>query len=206
MRWFLVDKTLTAQPADGTYKTWKPLIRQEGRNQCCYCAIHEAQFGGMRNFHVEHYRPKKKYPELENVVNNLFYSCSICNTFKGSSWTGEPLDDHTRAAFPCPSVADYSEILSYKPPSYELTSNHVAGNFLIERLNLNRAQLIFQRHFVDIYRRIELQAERLQLILRDGDGLPKELITEAFERNLRVTTLMAEARALVPYEAEDVQR
>jgi hypothetical protein len=72
MRWRRIPKEKYQAPQKGTYSDWKPQLAKEGFQQCVYCAVGEPAFGGFRNFHVEHYRPKKKFAQLENDYANLF--------------------------------------------------------------------------------------------------------------------------------------
>ena len=46
---------------------------------------HAAEFDVM-HFHIDHFRPKKKYPRLALAYANLYYACGLCNTFKGDAW------------------------------------------------------------------------------------------------------------------------
>lgn len=197
MNWFLIDKSRTQQPA-GTYRDWKGVLREEGRKQCVYCAIHEANFGGMRNFHVEHYRPKSRFDGLKNNIANLFYSCGICNSFKGSDWPNDPSDEYTVAAYPDPSICDYSEILDVNDEAV-VQSEVVAGRYLIERLFLNRPQLILAR-----------KAARLRGDLRDLSVELKERAEHAplkvAERLVEVIELLAAIPETAPYEDGDVKR
>jgi 5-methylcytosine-specific restriction endonuclease McrA len=104
MNWRRIPKEKTVQPKKGRYSDWKEILAEEGFNQCVYCAIPDACFGGIRNFHVEHYRPKSKFEKLENDIKNLFYACAICNTFKGDDWPGEPEKDFFAPCYPDPSL------------------------------------------------------------------------------------------------------
>lgn len=36
-------------------------------------------------YHIDHFKPKSKHPELKYAWNNLFLACSHCNMIKGSS-------------------------------------------------------------------------------------------------------------------------
>ena len=60
MEWFKIFKENSVQPKTGKYSDWKEIIADECKHQCVYCALSESRFGGIRNFHVEHYRPKSK--------------------------------------------------------------------------------------------------------------------------------------------------
>lgn len=124
------------------------IIADHCMGQCIYCAISEARFGGIRNFHIEHFRPKAKFSELENDINNLYLACAICNVLKCDDWPAEPTTDHSIAAYPDPSVADYNSIFEVSSDSYGASSTTIAGTYLVERLLLNRAQLILERRLL----------------------------------------------------------
>lgn len=204
MKWFQVDKSHTKQPEEGTYRTWKPLLSEEGRHQCVYCAIHERQFGGFRNFHVEHYQPRKIFPELTNSISNLFYACGICNSFKGSSWPANPAEDHSVAAFPYPARIDYSQIITIQDDC-SLKSSVRAGQFLIERLYLNRPQLLQLRRFFKLL-------DRLWVLTREVDALTKTQAASNAALNALVQELteamrlLIEANTIIPYSENDVSR
>lgn len=68
------------------YRKYKPYLRKYFNHRCVYCEIREPEFGGMRNFCVEHYRSKSKFPQLKTAIENLLYACSYCNSFKGNYW------------------------------------------------------------------------------------------------------------------------
>ena len=68
MNWKRVPKEKSNQPAKGTYSDWKVDLSKEGFHQCVYCTITEHSFGGIRNFHVEHFKPKSVFPELLNQM------------------------------------------------------------------------------------------------------------------------------------------
>jgi HNH endonuclease len=67
------------------YKTreWKKLrytaIEKHGRT-CACCGAH----GGM--IHVDHIKPRSKWPELELVLDNLQVLCEDCNIGKGADF------------------------------------------------------------------------------------------------------------------------
>ncbi len=108
MKWKRVPKENCKQPTTGTYSDWKEILAEEGFHQCVYCAIPEPRFGGIRNFHVEHYRPKslKRFQKLTNDIRNLYFACAICNTFKGDDWPAEPDAQFHSHCFPDPSKTD----------------------------------------------------------------------------------------------------
>lgn len=58
---------------------YKRYLRRDFTYRCVYCTIHEREHGGYRSFHVEHFRPKSKFPLLSTTYTNLMYSCNFCN-------------------------------------------------------------------------------------------------------------------------------
>lgn len=160
MKWKKINKDSKKQPQKGKYNDWKELIAQEGFNQCVYCAIHENLMGGIRNFHVEHYRPKSIFKELENDYLNLFYSCPICNTFKNNDWPNEPIVNNTIASYPNPSEVDYNDLFDIDSSRGFIEGKNVAAKYMQEKMFLNRPQLITQRRVSILCSRGEKEIEK----------------------------------------------
>lgn len=68
------------------YLVYKPKLRIEFSHKCAYCEIREPELGGAKSFHIDHYRPKKIFPDLINSYENLIYSCRNCNGYKSHYW------------------------------------------------------------------------------------------------------------------------
>lgn len=45
--------------------------------------------GGYRAYHVEHFAPKEKFPELRYDYDNLLYACPWCNRAKWDIWPSD---------------------------------------------------------------------------------------------------------------------
>lgn len=145
MQWPRLVGKRRKQPSAGQWHEWKQTIADHCGGRCIYCAISEGRFGGIRNFHVEHFRPKVKFPTLESDIRNLYLACAICNVLKSDDWPADPANDHSIAAYPDPSIADYNALLTISSANHEVIAGTVAGKYLIERVLLNRAQLIVER-------------------------------------------------------------
>jgi hypothetical protein len=145
VKWVNLVGKRREQPAAGRWHDWKQAIADFCEGRCVYCAIHEGRFGGIRNFHIEHFRPKVRFPDLEDAIANLYLACAICNVLKCDDWPAEPSADHSTAAYLDPASVDYNAVLSVIAPSYEVSSETMAGRYLIQRILLNRAQLVLER-------------------------------------------------------------
>jgi uncharacterized protein (TIGR02646 family) len=110
----------------------KEALRESASRKCMYC---EAKIGHTSYAHVEHIKPKAKFPELEFVWDNLGFSCQICNTNKGQKY-----DETT------PFINPYNEkpednlvfLLLYLFPK----QGSERGEYTITELDLNRPYLV----------------------------------------------------------------
>jgi uncharacterized protein (TIGR02646 family) len=205
MSWLRIDKKATVVPTTGTYQLWKSLLADEGKYQCVYCCINESQFGGFRNFHVEHFRPKSLFRNLENDFSNLFYACGVCNSFKGNDWPNEPTpDEYEKAFYPNPSELDYSSLLRIEFPSGLVASNHYTGRYLIERLHLNRPYSITVRRFKSLNSALEKSKDELIRLYSEGaiKGDHKDAVIEIL---FRLSSLMTNVMNARPYEPSELR-
>lgn len=134
------------------YQDYKPFLREDFHQRCAYCLITEARWGSERNFVVEHFRPKKRFPTLVCTYTNLYYACNRCNEFKGSKW---PVDEMRKRGFrfldPC-KVDMYQQHLEERPDG-RLEPRTKAGEYTSVHLALNRELLVEWR----VQRRMLLQ-------------------------------------------------
>ncbi|UPG94485.1 HNH endonuclease [Luteibacter aegosomatissinici] len=210
MKWIKIAKEPGQFPTKGTYKDWKEPLRTEGQNQCVYCAIHESKFGGLRNYHVEHFRPKSIYKERENDYCNLFYACSICNTFKSDDWPhadDDDGDDSKRGdlyVYPSPIVFDYNAIMTVDNNGF-VNGGQASARYLIERLYLNRPQLIRARVYARVSTDISCLVDEIRALVKEPGVDPQFALraVDAIGDAFQVTKAGAEA---VPYEPIDVKR
>lgn len=184
------------------YQSYKPHLREDFQYRCAYCTLHEGDVGagGVWHYDVEHFRPKKKFPELVCVYGNLYYACFYCNTTKGETW---PSEQSIAQGFyfvdPCQDdfYADHAEgqddgMLQHKTN---------AGLYTIEHLRLNRP---FFRKMRQDRREVQTKiAALLSLLssLKQRSGVSTDLINVIEEQ-----ILLLEQRylhPLIPYEMDD---
>lgn len=192
MKWTLIDKKLTKRPATVTeYSKYRPELRLEAEEKCVYCAIHESSLGGSDSFHVEHYKPKSKFSELTNDFENLFYACAICNRFKSNDWPNEPKQDHSIPSYPDPKLVNYNTLFDIDIDGV-LRGRYPASKYMIEKVVLNRPQLINERRERILRKRLgnailKLEILGSQLLYSDKSdeqvSLLGELITLSIEMN-----------------------
>jgi HNH endonuclease len=191
------------QPDVGRWHQWKEVIAEHCAGVCIYCAIPEGRFGGIRNFHVEHFRPKSKFSHLEDDITNLYLACAICNVLKSDDWPGEPTPDHSLPVYPDPGVTNYNSLFVVSPQSYEVSASTLAGKYLIERILLNRAQLILERRLATMLRSLaefEDWAERSLSDMNPSELRDTSAVLLQISRT-KTSTLLAR-----PYRDADAKR
>lgn len=206
MRWQLITKDMASRPTKGTYKDWKNVLAKEASYNCVYCCIHESKFGGQRNFHVEHFRPKSIFPQLENFYENLFYACGICNSFKGNDWPCEPVaGDLTAIAYPDPSAVDYGALLYVDVDTGLVNSKFISGKYVVERLYLNRPQMVTLRRMTYLFEEITKAKDTLQTLKAIGK-IPPNKKDAVLDFLFRLTDLLEKFGSIRPYSSSEVRR
>ncbi len=159
------------------YQQYKSYLRKDFKFRCAYCLIHEAHYGGLRNFHVDHFRPKskKEFRELALVYANLYYACGLCNTFKGQWWPSES-DLQAGRYFVDPCEEDpYGKHFEVNEADGTLRVHTPAGRYTVEHIWLDRPQL--NRHRC---RQIEMKKKWQECReLLNTPGLPSEWLAKA---------------------------
>lgn len=199
MKWKRIPKESASQPEQGNYSDWKEIIAEEAERRCVYCGIFDSSLGGLRCFHIEHYKPKSKYGELKNTFSNLFYACPVCNTFKNNDWPNDPINDHSIISYPNPCHVDYTILFEIDERGV-IKGHFIASKYMVEKLHLNRNQLIMTRR--ENYLRLKLDKLMIeiknlfeQIILLDYSQEIKDIflryiyISERFIRFQNKTTV-----------------
>lgn len=209
MNWFRIPKELNKTPTLGKYYWhWKEELSVEGKQQCVYCSININSFGGIRNFHVEHYKPKAadKFPKLEHEYSNLFFACSICNSFKSDDWKNEPNKELDNEAFPDPSKINYSDFL-FIDSQFNVDSKFFTGKYIINKLYLNRPQLILERKNFYLHIKLKSEIEKLIEILgKLNDNKTKSPIIRSYIDTCEVLILLLKEKYINPYTTSQITR
>ena len=162
-------------------ETLRQSIRALYGFRCGYCSVTETESGGQ--LEIDHFLPQSQGGQ--DKLDNLVYACRACNAFKGDYW-------------PPPGAS--SDLMLLHPRRDDLSANTGSlpdgrligltkrGWFHIQRLRLNRAQLIELR-----LQRVELQ--RLHDTLernRQAQNQLEEYIRELEQEIERLLQIIAE--------------
>lgn len=111
------------------------ILEKEQQQCCCYCEMPIT--ADQEKSHIEHIRPRDKFPKLKDEYTNLSVSCQIkerCGHAKGNKFS----DD-----FIVPTEEDPADYLTYSPDGKIVAVNdNSKGSYTIELLNLNAPKLI----------------------------------------------------------------
>jgi len=197
-------------PYSKDYTKYKPYLRQDFSYRCAYCTIHEGEFGGLRNFVVEHFRPRWKFPELECEYINLYYACSICNNCKGKHWpSDEDIAKGLRFAEPCEE--DIYEVHFGEQDDGYLKSLTLCGDYTITHIRLNRLHLVRlrlrRREGRAKIREVRMLIVKLEAKLTDVEPDQQQNITRELELLKDYLQILNEqfVNPRIPYEEEDLQ-
>lgn len=202
MNYRLVHKSADNQPKAGVYSDWKVQISEECYKQCVYCTINEINWGGIDHYHIDHYRPKSIFEALENDICNLFYACPVCNRFKSDDWPNEP--DLNLPSYPDPSLIDFSTIFEYDESVYQLQGRNPSAKYLINRLFLNRPQLIYERREAFLKNKeLALFNDIMQEVTKLDDTA---LLKQTLESLGRLRNHLAKREAIRPYKLAEIRK
>ena len=112
-------------------------IRQRYAHSCGYCGVHESDVGATLT--VDHHH--STIHGGTNNDENLIYCCPRCNEHKGAYWH-EVHVPYIRLLHP---LEDNLTLHLREHQNSQLTGETPEGRFYIQRLRLNRPQLIEHR-------------------------------------------------------------
>lgn len=64
------------------YRSFKTYLADDYNKRCGYTDCPDFWFGGKNNFHIDHFKPFSKNPQLATEYSNLVYCCSYVNILK----------------------------------------------------------------------------------------------------------------------------
>jgi len=202
MNWKQIDRNTRVQH-NGVYTVWKQQISNECFNQCVYCSIHENPWGGIDHYHIDHFRPQSKFNALKNTITNLYHTCPICNKFKSDDWQNEP-NDLEIICYPDPSDHNYSNLFTIDTTNYTLEGRYVSSRYLINRLYLNRPQLVYERreHFLNLKANALIEESKKLLELT----VDIDLVRTASKIKDNLVQLLIARKNIVPYKLLDIKK
>jgi hypothetical protein len=140
-------------PHFNSYRNYREYLRRDFRFRCAYCLTHERFFQGGDSGEIDHFRPLhppqetgRDFSHLRNDYSNLYWSCSVCNNFKGNKWPTDPeYEQGDRFCDPCEEDHEDHWQMQADGTVFPVTK---AGQYTIRALRLNRATLVQHRRWI----------------------------------------------------------
>lgn len=121
--------------------------------------------GGSKKFHIDHYKPKIKFPKSINDYINLFYCCSDCNNSKKDFWP-TLFDRFLNRFILNPCEHDFEEHYDMNQPEWRGSTQVALWH--IEKLRLNskkriqfRQDELYVHQIIDELNRKQQELEKL---------------------------------------------
>ena len=164
-----------------SYRSYKKYLAEDFNYKCGYCDDYHFWSGGAGSYHIDHFAPKSKFPELETDYNNLVYSCPFCNRAKSDDWV---TDDPEKSI-----VGDEGYIDPCDPTYHEHLTRNEKGEIVpktkIGYYMYKKLKLYLRRHML-IWNLTELQS----LMEEVGDKLNSDI--EDIEKEKEIKDLYIE--------------
>ena len=151
-----------SKKASDGYSHNRPYVRADFEERCAYCLIHEVLRGGLENFEIDHFKPRARFPDELGNFYNLYYSCHPCNFVKRDQWP--PGDLIEGGIFFVDLFVDEAESHFSRDSDGRLLGITAAGSYTIEKLRLNRPQLIELRNLLWTFHKLQWPYRRTRAI------------------------------------------
>lgn len=147
-------------------------VRAAHGGRCGYCGVPESSVGG--ELEIDHFHPQSAGGADD--VENLVYACTACNRFKGDYAPAPGAPESLRLLHP--RRDDLSAHIE-EAAHGRLAGLTARGWFYIQRLHLNRPQLVERRHLSRVLQAQEADLQRAQeaeaRLKQDNDALQLEI-------------------------------
>lgn len=153
------------------YTSMKPWLRDEFAFRCIYCLDREKfSSDGEHRFAVEHVEPKSASPQRKNDYENVVYSCTRCNTLKGTLQIPCPIEYPMASVIRCEDTGEFVAVTA-------------VGQELIDTLQLNDQ------------RRVEI---RFSILAICRESRANETLEQVARKYLEFPPNLPDLRRLVP--------
>lgn len=171
-----------------TNRSNKKRLINDFEHKCAYCDDLDRYSGGSKMYHVEHFAPKEKFPELEYTYDNLLYACPFCNISKSNKWpsNSSKISVVGNEGFVNPCTSEYDLHLGRRENGeiYYLTP---LGEYMFYELKLylQRHELIYNLERVHLkLKEVKIEIDRREAVHKPAEELKmlyKELCVVFYE-------------------------
>lgn len=139
----------------------KTELEEDFHGLCGYCGKNFK--ATLCDSQIEHFIPKKKYPEYENLYSNLILACKVCNNKKRSDWpSGDPTQNITndgKKGYIDPAMAEYDDNLM-RCDDGSIVGLTDVGKYMYYRLGFDYRPIGEIHKINEIFKEIEILREK----------------------------------------------
>jgi uncharacterized protein (TIGR02646 family) len=182
--------------AQARYTLYRIDLRQDFIQSCGYCGDDDER-ADPSTFHIDHFAPKKQFPDLELAYANLVYACRFCNVSKSNHWIGKDakVSNNGTQGFVDPCSEEYDAHLQ-RDSGGRIVAKSELGQYMIKRLRLHliRHELLWRARKA---RRLRGEIELLITEYEERGRAPPEYVSLLVQyRNLTKSIEDYEFRAI----------
>lgn len=138
------------------WKKHKQELEEDFFGLCGYCGKHFK--ATLCDSQIEHFIPKKKYPDYENEYSNLILACKVCNNKKRSDWpSGDPtknITDDGKRGYIDPASDEYDDNLT-RCEDGSIVGITDVGKYMYKRLGFDYRPIREIQKIQEIYQVIQ---------------------------------------------------
>ena len=151
----------------------KKYLAVDFSHRCAYCDDRDSLAGGYKSYHVEHFAPKEKFPDLKFTYENLLYSCPFCNCSKNDDWVGSTADENVKGdcGYVSPCDADYQKHLDRNIQTGEIVPQTPLGQYMCYHLNLS----LMRHSLIYMVEALQEKRDKLQEIIENERSQGKDV-------------------------------
>ncbi len=127
------------------YTECKDILAEDFQQVCGYCGKDRKVL--LKQFQIDHFAPKNKFPQKRDVYENLVLACPQCNRLKSDKWIGEnpEISNDGKKGFVDPASEEYDEHL-YREKNGKIMYNTEVGKYMYNLLkfNIRRTELVWK--------------------------------------------------------------
>lgn len=139
------------------WRSHKPELEEDFLGICGYCGKHFK--ATICDSQIEHFIPKKKYPEHENKYSNLILACKVCNNKKRSDWpSNDPsknITDDGKAGYVDPATDEFDNHLERTSDGTIIGKTDV-GRYMAKRFGFDYRPISENHKIKELYDEIQM--------------------------------------------------
>lgn len=139
------------------WRAHKPELSEDFFGICGYCGKHFK--ATLCDSQIEHFIPKKKYPEYENQYSNLILACKVCNNKKRDDWPSKDslknITDDSKKGYVDPASDEFDYHLE-RLSDGNIVGKSEVGKYMAKRFGFSYRPISENQKIKELYDAVQL--------------------------------------------------